>query len=95
MDDILSNEVLKSSGRLNQKNSLIVIKRPPKKRFFGNKCNVTHWYIQHAPFRHTLIVMRIRITFYWDIQLSVTNNEADAKGYTKIDWEDELEFDLS
>ena len=27
--------------------------------------------------------------------ISVTNNEADAKGYTKIDWEDELEFDLS
>lgn len=27
--------------------------------------------------------------------ISVTNNKADAKGYTKIDWEDELEFDLS
>lgn len=24
--------------------------------------------------------------------ISVTNNEADAKGYTKIDWEDEVEF---
>lgn len=24
--------------------------------------------------------------------ISVTNNEADAKGYTKIDWEDELEY---
>ena len=24
--------------------------------------------------------------------ISVTNNEADTKGYTKIDWEDEIEF---